>query len=49
MSLVFDTRLGDSAEQLYRQLQYRDARIIPSYARNAEGTLDATIIFYKLL
>jgi hypothetical protein len=49
MSLVLDTRLGNSAEQLYRKLQYREAGIIPSYARSAEGTLDATIIFYKLL
>jgi acetyltransferase len=47
--LVLDTRLGDTAEQLYRKLHYREAGIIPSYARNAEGTLDATIILYTLL
>jgi acetyltransferase len=47
--LVLDTRLGDNAEHLYRKLRYVEAGIIPSYAQNAEGTLDATIIFYKLL
>ena len=47
--LVLDTRLGDHAERLYRKLHYVEAGIIPSYAQNAGGTLDATIIFYKLL
>jgi GNAT superfamily N-acetyltransferase len=47
--LVLDTRLGDDAERLYRKLAYIEAGIVPSYARNAEGTLDSTIIFYKLL
>jgi acetyltransferase len=47
--LVLDTRSGDHAERLYRKLHYVEAGIIPSYAQNARGTLDATIIFYKLL
>ena len=47
--LVLDTRLGDHAERLYRKLGYVEVGIIPSYAQNATGTLDATIIFYKLL
>ena len=47
--LVLDTRLGDNAERLYRKLQYKEAGIIPCYAQNAAGTLDSTIIFYKLL
>ncbi|HET8846055.1 MAG TPA: GNAT family N-acetyltransferase [Ktedonobacteraceae bacterium] len=47
--LVLDTRAGDNAERLYRRLQYKEAGSIPAYARNADGTLDATIIFYKLL
>lgn len=47
--LVLDTRLGDHAERLYRKLRYREVGIIPSYAQNAAGTLEATIIFYKLL
>lgn len=47
--LVLDTRFGDNAERLYRKLDYREVGIIPSYAQNAAGMLDATIIFYKLL
>ena len=47
--LVLDTRLGDNAERLYRKLDYKEVGIIPSYAQNAAGMLEATIIFYKLL
>lgn len=47
--LVLDTRLGDAAEQLYRQLGYSEAGVIPAYARNAHGKLDTTIFFYKIL
>lgn len=47
--LVLDTRLGDHAEHLYRKVGYREAGVIPSYAQSAAGTLEATIIFYKLL
>jgi len=47
--LVLDTRQGDIAEQLYRKLGYIEAGVIPSYARGATGSLDATIFFYKLL
>ena len=47
--LVLDTRQGDKAEQLYRKLGYTEVGVIPSYARSATGSLDATIIFYKLL
>ncbi len=47
--LVLDTRLGDNAERLYRKLGYVEVGIIPSYAQNATGTFDATIVFYKLL
>ncbi len=47
--LVLDTRSGDSAEQLYRKLGYVEVGTIPSYAQNATGTFDATIIFYKSL
>ncbi len=45
--LVLDTRQGDVAEQLYRKLRYREAGVIPAYARSATGTLDSTILFYK--
>ena len=47
--LVLDTRQGDSAEQLYRTLGYREAGVIPAYARSASGTLESTVIFYKTL
>ncbi|GCE29081.1 N-acetyltransferase [Dictyobacter alpinus] len=47
--LVLDTRQGDAAEQLYRASGYHQAGIVPAYARNAEGTLDATVFYYKIL
>ncbi len=47
--LVLDTRQGDVAEQLYRKLGYIEIGAIPFFARNETGTLDATVIFYKLL
>jgi acetyltransferase len=47
--LVLDTRQGDNAERLYRKLGYQEAGVIPAYARNAEGTFDATVLFYKEL
>src|SRR5262249_44107210 len=47
--LVLDTRQGDTAERLYRRLGFQEAGIIPHFARNGEGGLDATVIFYKLL
>ena len=47
--LVLDTRQGDLAEQLYRKIGYIEAGFIPAYARNVEGSFDATILFYKLL
>ena len=47
--LVLDTRLGDSAEQLYRTLGYGEVGVIPAYARGASGTLESTVIFYKTL
>jgi hypothetical protein len=47
--LVLDTRQGDAAEQLYRSLEYREAGVIPMYARSATGTLDGTVFFYKML
>jgi acetyltransferase len=47
--LVLDTRQGDVAEQLYRTLGYREVGVIPAYARSETGTLDSTVIFYKML
>jgi GNAT superfamily N-acetyltransferase len=47
--LVLDTRQGDDAERLYSALGYQEAGVIPAFARNAAGTLDSTVVFYKLL
>jgi ribosomal protein S18 acetylase RimI-like enzyme len=46
--LVLDTRSGDHGEALYRSLGYREAGVIPRYARNSDGSgFHATVIFYK--
>ena len=47
--LTLDTRQGDPAERLYRALGYTAVGIIPAYALNATGGLDATVIFYTAL
>jgi acetyltransferase len=47
--LVLDTRQGDDAERLYRALGYIQVGVIPHYARNGEGGLDATVLFYREL
>lgn len=47
--LVLDTRVGDVASSLYRQLGYQEVGQIPNFARNADGTLAATLFFYKQL
>ena len=47
--LVLDTRVGDAASRLYRQLGYQEAGQIPAFARSADGTLAATLFFYKQL
>lgn len=48
-TLVLDTRLGDPSERLYRALGWQPAGTIPSYARSANGRLEATAIYYRLL
>lgn len=45
--LVLDTRVGDAAEQLYADIGYRRAGVIPNYALSAAGTLDATVYMYR--
>ncbi|MFD1736345.1 GNAT family N-acetyltransferase [Bacillus salitolerans] len=47
--LVLDTREGDPSNTLYLSMGFEKAGRIPNYASNAEGTLDATIIYYKTL
>jgi ribosomal protein S18 acetylase RimI-like enzyme len=49
-SLLFlDTREGDPSNRLYRSLGYLEAGRIPDYARSADGSLHATVFYYKPL
>lgn len=48
-TLVLDTREGDPSNALYRSLGWTLVGPIPEYCRNADGTLAATMIYYKLL
>jgi ribosomal protein S18 acetylase RimI-like enzyme len=48
-TLVLDTRQGDAAEQLYQSLNYQVAGVVPDYAQSGDGSLHATVIYYKLL
>ncbi len=48
-TLVLDTRQGDPSELLYTGIGYVKAGAIPAYCRSANGQLDATVIYYKLL
>jgi acetyltransferase len=48
-TLVLDTRQGDPAEALYRSLGWQLAGAIPRYARSADGRLEATAIYYRLV
>ncbi len=47
--LVLDAREGDAAEAFYRRLGYLEAGRIPGYARSLSGTLDASVILYRVL
>ncbi|MFN8484427.1 MAG: GNAT family N-acetyltransferase [Anaerolineae bacterium] len=47
--LVLDTREGDAAEMLYERIGYTRLGSIPGYARNADGSFDPTVIFYRPL
>ena len=47
--VVLDTRDGDPSNLLYRSLGFVEAGRIPQFARSADGVLDATVIYYKLI
>jgi ribosomal protein S18 acetylase RimI-like enzyme len=47
--LVLDTREGDPSNSLYSSLGYIEAGRIPEYARSADGKLDTSVFYYKLL
>jgi len=48
-TLVLDTRRGDPSEALYLSLGWTLAGVIPRYARSADGALDASAFYYRLL
>ena len=48
-TLVLDTRRGDHAERLYADVGWTLAGVIPKYARSANGRLDPSAFYYKLL
>lgn len=48
-TLVLDTRQGDPAERLYLAQGWIRCGVIPEYFRTPEGTLDSTVVYYKLL
>jgi acetyltransferase len=48
-TLVLDTRRGDPSEPLYLSLGWTLAGVIPRYARSADGQLDASAFYYRLL
>ena len=48
-TLVLDTRHGDPSEALYRSLGWERAGVIPRYARSADGALDPSAFYYRLL
>ena len=45
--LTLDTKQGDGAEQLYRRGGWTEVGVIPKYALNPDGTMHATVVFYK--
>jgi acetyltransferase len=47
--LVLDTLQGDNGERLYARCGYIRVGEIPKYARLSDGSLEATVIFYKFL
>jgi acetyltransferase len=47
--LVLDTRQDEPSEAFYAALGYERAGIIPDFAESADGTLHATVLFYKRL
>jgi acetyltransferase len=48
-TLVLDTRRGDPSEQLYASVGYTLAGVIPRYAQSANGALDPSAFYYRLL
>lgn len=47
--LILDTREGDPSNFLYQALGYNEAGRIPSFAQNAEGGIDTTVLYYRMI
>ena len=47
--LVLDTRAGDPSNLLYQSMGYTEAGLIPNYAQSSNGSLDATVLYFKEL
>jgi acetyltransferase len=47
--MVLDTWQGSAADRLYRRLGWVECGVIPQFAMSQAGTLEPTVIFYKLL
>jgi GNAT superfamily N-acetyltransferase len=47
--LLLDTKPGDDAERLYRRRSWQEVGRIEDYTRDAEGRMEATVIFTKRL
>lgn len=47
--LHLDTRDGDPSNSLYASMGYVEVGKIPMWARSANGELDATVFYYKML
>jgi len=48
-TLVLDTRAGDPAEKLYVKLGWHKVGEIPQYAQSADGALDPSAFYFKLV
>lgn len=48
-TLVLDTLQGEPSELLYASLGWQKAGIIPQFARIGDGSLQPTVVYYKLL
>jgi ribosomal protein S18 acetylase RimI-like enzyme len=48
-TLHLDTREGDNSNDFYQSQGWVKVGIIPRWAESADGTLDGTVFYYKLL
>lgn len=47
--LHLDTREGDTSNDFYRSLGWTEAGTIPMWACSADGSLDGTVFYYRVL